>query len=44
MTSKKEESKLDPLVLSGDNSHVVTEGGLIQCTTLPPSATYTKNT
>ena len=30
MTSKYEESKLDPLVLSGDSSHAVTEGGLIR--------------
>ncbi len=43
MTFKSEESKLDPLVSSGDYSHAVTEGGLIH-TNMPPSATHTKNT
>ena len=43
MNSKNEESKLDPLVLSGDSSRAVTEGGLI-LSNLPPSTTHTKNT
>ncbi len=29
MTFKDEESKLDPLVMSWDSKHAVTEGGLI---------------
>ena len=43
MTSKNDESKFDPLVLSGDSSHAVTEGGLI-LTLMPPSTTQPKNT
>ena len=42
MTFKKEESKLDPQLVSG-HSTFKAEGGLIQ-SSLPPSATHTKNT
>jgi len=42
MTSKKEESNLDPHGVSG-HSTFKAEGGLI-LSSLPPSATHTKNT